>query len=148
MVKSHDKRMEATAEKLRAALDRLIQGDGKRSIVPASRLTVAALAREAGVGRNAIYSNHRAILDDLNQALQRQSRPDRGHRVEDRISDQRSMMDEMQAQIRQLVTENAGLMRRAIEAERRADRAERRSALLTKEVDTLRRPTLLRPPDE
>jgi len=148
MAKAHDKRMEATAEKLRAALDRLIQGNGQRFIVPASRLTVAALAREAGIGRNAIYSNHRDILDDLNQARQRQSQPDRGRRVEDRISEQRSMMDEMQVQIRQLVTENAGLMRRAIEAERRADRAERRSALLTKEVDTLRRPTLLRSPDE
>lgn len=148
MAKAHDKRMEATAEKLRAALDRLIQGDGQRAIIPASRLTVAALAREAGIGRNAIYTNHRAILDDLNQALQRQSRSDRGRRVEDRISEQRSIMEEMQVQIRQLATENAGLMRRAVEAERRADRAERRSALLTKEVDILRRPALLRSRDE
>jgi hypothetical protein len=35
-------------------------------------------------------------------------------------------------------------MRRAIEAERRADRAEHRSAQLTKELDRHRRPTLLR----
>ncbi|MCJ2877512.1 hypothetical protein JUM41_25035 [Rhizobium pusense] len=147
MANAHDKRMEATAGKLRAALDRLLQEGGQRSIVPTSRLTVAALAREAGVARNAIYSNHRDILDDLNQARRRHTHTDQGRRVEDKISEQRSMMDEMQAKIRQLVTENAGLMRRAIEAERRADRAERRSALLTKEVDTLRRPTLLRPPD-
>lgn len=148
MANAHDKRMEATAGKLRAALDRLLQEGGQRSMVAASRLTVAALAREAGVGLNAIYSNHRDILDGLNQACRRQNQTDQGRRVEDRISEQRSMMDEMQAQIRQLATENAGLMRRAIEAERCADRAERRSVLLTKEVDTLRRPTLLRPPDE
>lgn len=148
MAKASNKRMEATTEKLRAALDRLIQEDGQRSTVPASRLTVAALAREAGICRNAIYSNHRDILDDLAKARRRQSQPSRTGLVEDRISEQRGMIEEMQVQIRQLATENAGLMRRAVEAERRADRAERRSALLTKEVDTLRRPTLLRPPDE
>lgn len=32
------------------------------SMVPASRLMDAALVREAGVGRNAVHSNHR--LDD------------------------------------------------------------------------------------
>ncbi|WP_430244291.1 hypothetical protein [Neorhizobium sp. DAR64861/K0K2] len=145
MANAHDKRMEATAGKLRAALDRLIQEDGQHSNVPASRLRVAALAREAGVGRNAIYSNHRDILDDLAKARQRHSLPDLGHRVEDKIFEQRGLIEEMQGQIRQLATENAGLMRRAVEAERRADRAERRSALLTREIDILRRPTLLRP---
>ncbi len=62
---AYDRRMQATAEKLRAALDRLVRGTPDR---PASRnsvhrLTVAALAREAGVARNAIYANHRGILD-------------------------------------------------------------------------------------
>lgn len=148
MAKPHDKRMEATAGKLRAALDRLIQGDGQSPIVPASRLTVAALAREAGIGRNAIYTNHGDILDDLTIARRRQSQPSRISVTKDAVSEQRGMIEEMQVQIRQLATENAGLMRRAIEAERRADRAERRSALLTREIDTLRRPTLLRQPDE
>lgn len=148
MAKEHDKRMQATAGKLRAALDRLIHQDGQHPVVPASRLTIAALAREAGVGRNAIYTNHRDVLDDLVKVRQRHSQPEPVRRIQGRISEQRSMMEEVQAQIRQLVTENAGLMRRAVEAERRADRAERRSALLTKEVDNLRRPRLLRPSDE
>ena len=55
----------------------------------------------------------------------------------------RAVIDTMQCQLRQLATKNAGLMRRAIEAERRADRAEHRSAQL-KEFDRHRRPTLLR----
>lgn len=143
----HDRRMEATSEKLRAALDRLVRGDGQRSNTSIARLTVAALAREAGVGRNAIYANHRGILDELVRARQPQRVPDRITTSEDKITEQRSVIEDMQQQIRQLATENAGLMRRAIEAERRADRAERRSAQLTKEVDTLRRPTLLRSPD-
>jgi uncharacterized coiled-coil protein SlyX len=143
----HDRRMQATAEKLRAALDRLKGGMGERSGTSMERLTVAALAREAGVGRNAIYANHRGILDELIRARQRQRVPDQITTIEDKITEQRSVIEDMQQQIRQLATENAGLMRRAIEAERRADRAERRSAQLTKEVDTLRRPRLLRSPE-
>ena len=143
----HDRRMQATAEKLRAALDRLKGATGERSGTSMQRLTVAALAREAGVGRNAIYANHRGILDELIRARQRQRVPDQITTIEDKITEQRSVIEDMQQQIRKLATENAGLMRRAIEAERRADRAERRSAQLTKEVDNLRRPTLLRAPE-
>lgn len=143
----HDRRMEATAEKLRLALGRLVGGAGQRSNISIARLTVAALAREAGLSRNAIYANHRDILDDLTRARQRQRVPDRIATMEDKITEQRGVIDDMQQQIRQLATENAGLMRRAIEAERRADRAERRSAQLTKEVDAIRRPTVLRSSD-
>lgn len=32
------------------------------------RLTVATLAREARVGRNAIYTNHRSMIDELRRA--------------------------------------------------------------------------------
>lgn len=53
----------------------------------------------------------------------------------------------MQQQIRQLATENPGIMRRAIKVEHRADKAEGRSVQLTKEIDGLRRPTVLRPSD-
>lgn len=143
----HDRRMQATAEKLRAALDRLKGATGESSGASTERLTVAALAREAGVGRNAIYANHRGILDELIRARQPQRVPDQITTIEDKITEQRSVVEDMQQQVRQLATENAGLMRRAIEAERRADRAERRSAQLTKEVDNLRRPTLLRAPE-
>ncbi|WP_439397126.1 hypothetical protein ACRQ5Q_08710 [Bradyrhizobium sp. PMVTL-01] len=118
--------MVATAEKLHAALDRLLR-EGEQ------RLTVAALAREAHVGRNAIYANHRDILDDLNRARQRQRVPDRITTIEERIAEQRNAIEDMQQQIRQLATDNAGLMRRAIEAERRADRADRRCVQLTKD---------------
>ena len=139
----HDARMQATAERLREAFDRLTR-DGSRSASAAARLTVAALAREAGVGRNAIYTNHRDILDDLTRARQRQRAPASGLTAEDRITEQRRLIDDMQHQVRQMATENAGLLRRAIEAERRADRAERRSAQLTKEIGSLQRPTMLR----
>jgi hypothetical protein len=53
------------------------------------------------------------------------------------------MIEEMEIRIRQHATCSAGLMRRAIEAKRRADRAECRSVLLTREVEALCRPALL-----
>jgi hypothetical protein len=140
----HDTRLRATAERLRAALERLTRDSGLPSASATARLTVAALAREAGVGRNAIYANHRDILDDLARARQRQRVPASGLTAEDRITEQCRLIDDMQQQFRQLATENAGLLRRAIEAERRADRAERRSAQLTKEIGSLQRPTMLR----
>ncbi|MFS8039406.1 hypothetical protein ACI7BZ_21015 [Xanthobacter sp. AM11] len=140
----HDRRMQATAEKLRAALARLTGRSAEYPAAPTRRLTVAALAREARVGRNAIYANHRDILDDLARALQRQRVPSRIATIADKVAEQRVVIDDMQRQIRQLATENAGLMRRAIEAERWAERAERRSAQLTREIDAHRRPAILR----
>ena len=142
----HEKRLCNTDRKLREALERLVKGLPthpdlqKRSY----RLTVATLAREARVGRNAIYANHRDILDALIQARRRQSVPDRITTMGDTLAEQRGVIDNMQQQIRQVVTENAGLLQRAIEAERRAERAERRSAQLTEEIYALRGPAMLR----
>jgi AraC-like DNA-binding protein len=143
----YDRRMQATADKLGAALDRLVRGAPERlaSTHPARRLTVAALAREAGVARNAIYTNHRDILDDLARARKRGAIPDRLGSVEQKVAEQRAAIDDMQLQIRQLATENAGLLRRAIEAERLAERADRRNARLTRQIDALRHPAVLRP---
>ena len=143
-----DRRIKATAEKLRAALDRLTNGSSEQPAASIRRLTVAALAREAGVGRNAIYANHRDILDALIRARRRQSVPDRITTMGDTLVEQRGVIDNMQQQIRQIVTENAGLLQRAIEAERRAERAERRSAHLTKEIVVLRGPAVLRTSSE
>lgn len=139
----HDARMQATADRLRAALDRLTAGSGATA-----SMTVAALAREAGVGRNAIYANHRDILDQLTRARQRQRASASHPAAVDRITEQRRLIDDMQHQLRHLATENAGLLRRVIEAEQRADRAERRSAQLTKGIGSLQRPTMLRSQQE
>jgi hypothetical protein len=135
--------VQATAEKLRAALDRLTHGFDESSMIE-RQLTVAALAREARVGRNAIYANHRDILDELTRVRQQRRAPSRIAAITEKVAEQRIAVDIMQGQLRQLATENAGLMRRAIEAERRADRAEHRIAQLTRELDRHRRPSLLR----
>ncbi len=138
-----DRRVQATAGKLRAALDRLAGGSDESPMIE-RQLTVAALAREARVGRNAVYANHRDILDELTRVRQQRRAPSRVAAITEKVAEQRIAVDTMQGQLRQLATENAGLLRRAIEAERRADRAEHRIAQLTKELDHHRRPRLLR----
>ncbi|WP_269274629.1 hypothetical protein [Sinorhizobium psoraleae] len=75
----HEKRLRNTDRKLREALERLVKGLPthpdlqKRSY----RLTIATLAREARVGRNAIYTNHRSMIDELRRASDRKIVPEK-----------------------------------------------------------------------
>jgi len=126
-----------TEARLREALARLLH-DGSR------RPTVAALAREAGVGRNAIYANHRAILDELRQAA---TRPGISSHVEsdtDRGLEHRRVIAGLKNQLRQLATQNAALLKRALNAEAKAVRLDRRASQLTREIDEMHRPVPLR----
>ena len=131
------RRRARTEARLREALARLLH-DGSRCP------TVAALAREAGVGRNAIYANHRAILDELRQAA---TRPGIGSHVEsdtDRGLEHRRVIAGLKNQLRQLATQNAALLKRALNAEAKAVRLDRRASQLTREIDEMHRPVPLR----
>jgi hypothetical protein len=131
------RRRARTEARLREALARLLH-DGSR------RPTVAALAREAGVGRNAIYANHRTILDELRQAA---TRPGTGSQLEsdaDRGLEHRRVIAGLKNQLRQLATQNAALLKRALDAEAKAARLDRRAAQLTREIDEMHRPVPLR----
>lgn len=141
-----DHRIDATAEKLRAALDRFVHGvpDRGTGAQRAPRLTVAALAREAGIGRNAIYTNHRDILEDLAKARSLRPATDHIGGMKEKIAEQHAIIAGMQLQIRQLATKNAGLLRRALEAERSVERTNRRNARLTQEIEAHRHLVLLR----
>ena len=75
----HEKRLRNTDRKPREALERLVKGlpthpDLQKRFY---RLTIAALAREARVGRNAIYSNHRSMIDELRRASDRKIVPEK-----------------------------------------------------------------------
>ena len=54
------------------------------------------------------------------------------------------MIAELKNQLRQLATQNAALLKRALDAEAKATRLDRRAAQLTREIDDMRRPILLR----
>jgi hypothetical protein len=131
------RRRARTAERLRGALARLLR-DGSHCA------TVAALAREAGIGRNAIYANHRTILDELRHAVTRCGTDSQAKSDADRGLEHRRLIGELKNQLRQLATQNAALLKRALDAEAKAARLDRRTAQLTREIDEMRRPIPLR----
>jgi len=115
------RRRARTAERLRGALARLLR-DGSHCA------TVAALAREAGIGRNAIYANHRTILDELRHAVTRCGTDSQAKSDADRGLEHRRLIGELKNQLRQLATQNAALLKRALDAEAKAARLDRRTA--------------------
>ncbi|QKD20434.1 TetR family transcriptional regulator (plasmid) [Mesorhizobium sp. NZP2077] len=130
------KRRDATAQRLRAALARLLAREGS------AKLSVAALAREAGVGRNAIYVKHRDVIAELLQTASHQidfaaipkAAPD---------PNWHAVAAELREQVRRLATENARLLKRAQDAELAIERIERRAAKLDAELRALRSPVHL-----
>ena len=143
----YEKRMQETDRKLRDALDRLVKGTPRDASLQERRyqLSVASLAREAGVARNAIYTNHRAMIDALRQVAQQRVVPNKLESWEDKLAQQRAVIDVLKTEQRRLVTENAALLKRAIDAEVAAARHQRQNARLLKERDDAHRPVALVP---
>lgn len=133
----YEKRLAETDRKLRAALERLVKGLPTNPALQknAYRLDVTTLAREARVGRNAIYTNHRSLIEELSRANQNKMIPDKLAAWEDKIVQQRSLIHIMQVEERRLVTENAILLKRALDAEEEAARHRRHNARLLAERD-------------
>ena len=138
----HEMRLRNTDRKLRDALERLVKGMPahpdlqKRSY----RLTVATLAREAHVGRNAIYTNHRSMIDELRRARDRKIVPEKLEAWEDKLAQQRTLIQVLQIEERRLVTENAVLLKRVLEAETEVERHKRHNARLIAERDRAVKP--------
>lgn len=131
----YEKRRRAIEARLRDALERLVQGRPAHATNQnGNRLTVAALAREAGVGRNAIYTNHRAFLEMLAAAAVGSSAPPTSW--QDKIDELHSLIRAMKAAERRQITQNAQLLARARDAEAQADRHRRHNARLIAERDT------------
>lgn len=129
---SQGRRRERVATRLREALA-VLRAD------PESEISVAALARHAGIGRNALYTNHRAVLEDL-RALQAERSPASG---QDEVPKLDGGKGEAEVRIRVLATENASLLRRALIAESRAKRLEERNADLVRELRDRRNVAML-----
>lgn len=140
-----EKRLRNTHCKLRDALERLVKGLPthpdlqKRSY----RLTVATLAREARVGRNAIYANHRSIIDELRRASDRKVVPEKLAAWEDKLAQQRALIQVLQIEERRMVTENAVLLKRILDAETEVERQKRHNARLIAERDRAAKPVPL-----
>jgi hypothetical protein len=132
----YEERLQRTRNKLRGALERLVAGRPidltLRKI--RYRLTVSTLAREASVGRNAIYTNHRPIIDELRQATLQTGQSQRGN-AKNKVDQQRVTIDLMKAAERQMITENAALLKRALDAEAEASRHRKHNVRLIAERD-------------
>lgn len=128
-----------TKAKLRAALETL---SARESSAP---ITAAAIAREAGVGRNVLYVGHTDILEDIRAASDARTSV-RAKRNDAARADALKIRD-LESRLASIATENAGLLRRAREAESRLERAEKQNAQLLQQLADARRPVRLRPDD-
>jgi DNA polymerase III epsilon subunit-like protein len=139
-VNQYEQRLRDTRRKLQDALARLIADQSKHpnSQEVHERFTIAALAREAGISRNAIYTNHRALLDELRHAALTVSPKATGR--ESRLVEQQATIDAMKLNERRMITENAVLLKRAQDAEVEVARHRNHSARLVAERDAVLRP--------
>lgn len=138
------KRRQSTEQQLRAALGRLVAGKPRTKSLRKTgyRLTVAVLAREANVSRNTIYANHRSFVDDLARQAGGRDAVVPQPRTRNAREDRR-LIAELRGNVRDLASQNAALLKRAIDAERQAEHLAGRNAALTNEIATLRAPAVM-----
>jgi hypothetical protein len=116
---------DSAARAYRAALARLVRGEGRhqRHAGQRIRITPAAVAREAGRSRNPLYTTHRDILDEINAAA---AAPRAGKDLAARVAELEAIIVELRADARRhaeekraLSSENLNLLHRARAAEDR-----------------------------
>ncbi len=116
---------DAAARAYRAALSRLVRGEGRhaRYVGRPVRITPAAVAREAGRSRNPLYTTHREILEEITQAATARGP---GMDMAARIAELEAIIAELRdngrkhtEEKRALASENLNLLHRARTAEDR-----------------------------
>lgn len=132
------KRRDATREELKAALARLVASGHPR------RLAVAVLAREAGVGRNAIYANHADVIAELRRAARQRVLAQPVVEKPSAVANWRAVAADLRGQNQLLATENARLLKRALDAEQAAARSEKQAAALRVELRKTGEPVRVR----
>ncbi len=133
------RRRARTKAKLRAALEALSARE------PSAPITAAAVAREAGVGRNVLYVGHADILEEI-RAVSDARTAVRAKRDDAARADAVKIRD-LETRLASMATENAGLLLRARKAESGLERAEKLNAQLLQQLADARRPVRLRPDD-
>lgn len=96
--------------------------------------SVTDLARESGVGRNAIYTSHRRVLAMLRGTPDgRRSKTPRPPSVERALRVEITALTE---QVQKIGIENAGLVKRTLDAERKAERLTKQVAELLRKLNS------------
>jgi hypothetical protein len=132
-----------TQRSYRAALDRLVQGKAThpRHAGRPIKITPAAVAREAGLSRNPLYTTHRAILSEIEAANER---PSPASDLAGTIAWLEAKIDGLHDEVRRLTkekqllaTENLGVLHRARQAEDRLASRDRLAAELLRKPSRL-----------
>ena len=95
-----------------------------------NRFTVATLAREAGVGRNAIYTNHRDLLERASSSGL-ESKSQSGPSAKTNSLNSGIAIEALKLNERRMITENAVLLKRALDS-----RSPSRSAIANRMLDS------------
>jgi hypothetical protein len=129
------KRMERT---YRAALERLVQGKATHPKYAGRpvKITPYAVAREAGLSRNPLYTTHRALLSEIEAAAQR---PTPATDLAATIARLEAKIAELHGDVRRLATEKQLLATENLALLQRARQAEDRLASRDREAAELRR---------
>jgi len=94
------------------------------------------------VSRNTIYAEHSEFLDELASANPR-GPANNPPAPKPETATLRALIGQLQEQKRMLATENAGLLKRAIDAEKAVARLEKQNAKLVQDLSVARRLTSL-----
>jgi hypothetical protein len=132
-----------TERAYRAALNRLVQGKAThpKYVGRPTRITPAAVAREAGLSRNPLYTTHRAILSEIAAA---NDRPTPASDLAGTIAQLEARIVELHEDVRRLTrekqllaTENLAILHRARQAEDRLAYRDRVAAELRRKPSRL-----------
>jgi hypothetical protein len=127
----------------RAALERLIQGKATHPKYAGRpiKITPSAVAREANLSRNPLYTTHRALLSEIEAAAQRPSpATDLATtiaRLEAKIAELHGDVRRLATEKQLLATENLALLQRARQAEDRLASRDREAAELRRKPGRL-----------
>ena len=125
----YETRRKRTETRLRGALNRLISGTPTHQDLLNSNysINVSILAREAGLSRQSIYTEHRGFLGEITQAQDaRKGKRPPPLTASDKNAELRRISDDLRSDILKLATQNASLLQRATRAEDELDAARNR----------------------
>jgi hypothetical protein len=127
-----------TERAYRAALERLVQGKATHPKYAGRpiKITPAAVAREAGLSRNPLYTTYRALLSEIEVATQR---PTPASDLAATIARLEAKIVELHGEVRRLTTEKQLLATENLALLQRARKAEDRLASRDREAAELRR---------
>lgn len=108
-----------TLQRLREALQRVLNGTAKH-VRPGYRIGVSSVCAEAGLSRTAVYKRYPEIVAEIESAATENARP-KVPRSRRRELEVRGENRELHRRIESLLSQNAMLVYRSVEAEKRAE---------------------------